>query len=171
MQKFHVNHSENEFTRSVEAIVDVETKKTEVLLSGTQAIDHEWSLMKDEIPRNMSCKTDEGRTLMGEHWRAAQWRRMANAADKWAAFCKAAQQHAHQQIAERLITPQMQDLDADHEDEAAMTDKARAVEQEPAEAVLDMVKSLNVGELERLEPAIAARKATAQHAGTPLTAL
>ena len=57
-------------------------------LAGTQTLDHEWSLIKSELPHNKSCKTDATRELLDEHWRAAQWRRLVNTTDIWGDFAR-----------------------------------------------------------------------------------
>lgn len=169
VQKFQVNHSEHEYTRSEEMIVDVETKKKVVQLAGTQTLDHEWSLLKAFLPRSSSCKTQDGRQVMDEYWRAAQWRRMVNTTDLWTAFCRAAQGHAQQQIGEHLLSPRVQELETKDIEEC--TREAVAIQddrRDSAEDLLDMVKTLKVGELERLEQAIAARRAEAATSQIPI---
>lgn len=168
VQKFQVNHSDHEYTRSEEMIADVETNAKVVQLAGTQTLDHEWSLLKAGLPRGLSCKTEEGRQVMDEYWRAAQWRRMVNTTDLWTAFCTAAQKHAQQQIGERLLSPKMQEVGSTDNEEGM--DAALAIQDgkhDPTADLLDMVKTLKSGELERLEQAIAARRAEAAKVNTP----
>jgi len=168
VQKFHVNHSEHEYTRSVEMITDVQAQTKVVQLAGTQTIDHEWSLLKAELPRGLSAKTEEGRELMDEYWRAAQWRRLVNTTDLWAAFCRAAAQRAQQEIGGHVLFPKMQELTADEDGELAEAPVLTDNEKNLAEVLLDMVTSLTSGELERLEQAIASRKAEAGKENMPL---
>ena len=162
VQKFHVNHTDHEYTKSVEALTDVATKQTSVLLAGTQTLDHEWSLLKRDLPRNTSCKTDEGRATLDEYWRAAQWRRLVNTSDKWSSFCQAAQRHAQQTIGELVLSSQFQELEAEVEAEAIADVDAPQELASPGAAgnsLVSMVADLNDGELASLEEAIASRRA------------
>lgn len=167
VQKFQVNHTEHEYTRSVEMVTDIERKTTEVHLAGTQTLDHEWSLLKDELPRNTTAKTDEGRAVMDEYWRAAQWRRMVNTDDKWTAFCKAAQKHGQQKIGQHLLMPQFHELEDAEEKEPNKLLAPQNLKEDAADSLINMVAQLSAGELKRLEEAIASRRASAEDKGVP----
>ena len=56
-----VNHSEKEFSRSVSVLKDTSSGARRPGCAGTQLLDHEWSVIKQQLPRNLSAKTPQGR--------------------------------------------------------------------------------------------------------------
>jgi hypothetical protein len=49
-EKHAVNHSEHEYSRSVDVLKDVDTKERRPGMAGTQTLDHEWRLLKGDLP-------------------------------------------------------------------------------------------------------------------------
>ena len=65
-----VNHSEKEFSRSVSVLKDTHTGARRPGCAGTQLLDHEWSMIKQQLPRNLTAKTPAGQEkLRGAHSR------------------------------------------------------------------------------------------------------
>ena len=48
-----------------------------------QTIDHDWKLVKEQLPDNTSARTEEERTVLDEYIRAAQWRMQHSTRDFW----------------------------------------------------------------------------------------
>lgn len=89
-----VNHSATppEFAVSVSVLADVETQERRAGMSGTQALDGHWARLEANIPKTLSgVQTHSGRANYVEHIRFSQWLLMLSTADKWGAFCQAAQ--------------------------------------------------------------------------------
>ena len=93
VEHFFVNHSEHEYSRSEEVLKDVVTNEKRAGMAGTQFLDHEWRLLKRELPETgVSARTAEGREKAALYIRAAQWRRMIGNEELWPAFCEAAEE-------------------------------------------------------------------------------
>ena len=74
-------------------------------MAGTQFLDHEWGLLKRELPETgISARTAEGRERAVLYIRAAQWRRLVGNAELWPAFCAAAQEWMCEELTRRLQT-------------------------------------------------------------------
>ena len=59
-------------------------------MAGTQTLDHEWSLLKEELPKTgLTAKSENGRARMEQYIRAAQWFRLVGPDDRWPRFCDA----------------------------------------------------------------------------------
>ena len=82
-----VNHSEKEWSRSVEALH--KPNQLRPALAHTQTIDRAWRTLKEDIPHNQSGKTEDGRELLQLHVRQQQWYFMMAGKDRWPAFCQA----------------------------------------------------------------------------------
>lgn len=92
---FWVNHSEKEFARSIDRLWNTDTGRRGPGMTGTMCIDRAWRTLKDQLPSgSLSARTSAGRHRFASHIRAAQWKRMLGTADRWHAFCKAAQDYA-----------------------------------------------------------------------------
>ena len=92
VQKHRVNHSEHEYSRSVDVLRDTATGERRPGMAGTQFLDHEWRLLKADLPvTGLSARTDEQRQRFEVYVRAAQWKRQVSTHDRWPAFCKAAE--------------------------------------------------------------------------------
>ena len=85
-QKFHVNHSEREWTRSVEVLYRGAPRAA---LAHTQTIDRAWRSVKDEIPDCQTARTPVKQSLLDIYVRYHQWQYMHAGKDRWIEFCKA----------------------------------------------------------------------------------
>ena len=85
-----VNHSQKEFSRSVEVLADVTDQTRRPGMAGTMSIDRAWKSLKERLPQGgLSCKTDRGRQRTAVYIRAAQWKRLHSTADRWPLFAGA----------------------------------------------------------------------------------
>jgi hypothetical protein len=92
---FWVNHSMKEFARSIDRLWNTDTGRRGPGMTGTMCIDRAWRSLKDQLPAgSLSARTSTSRDRFAAHIRAAQWKRMLGTADRWHAFCKAAQDYA-----------------------------------------------------------------------------
>ena len=94
VDRHFVNHSQKpfaEFTRPVSVLGNVNNKEHRDAMAGTQLIDHEWRVLKRDLPEGgISAATPAGRARLNAYIRTAQWHRLLQGADKWIAFCEAA---------------------------------------------------------------------------------
>ena len=105
VEHFTVNHTEHEYSRSEDIIKDVVTKERRAGMAGTQFLDHEWRLLKRQLPETgINARTDEDRARAALYIRAAQWRRMIGNAEMWPAFAVAAAKWMCEELARRLDT-------------------------------------------------------------------
>jgi hypothetical protein len=78
-----------EYSRSVEVVADVVTKRLRPSMAGTLMVDRAWRTLKDRLPKGgLSAQTANGRHKFTLHLRAAQWKRMHSTADRWPLFCE-----------------------------------------------------------------------------------
>jgi hypothetical protein len=106
VQKFSVNHSEHEYSRSVEVMEDVVTKAAVPGMAGTQLLDHDWRLMKAELPvTGLTARTPDGRARLANYIRAAQWKLMVSNTDRWPIFCLAVQRFLARERASQQPEP------------------------------------------------------------------
>ena len=82
----HVNHSEQEWSRSVEVLHKPDQLRP--ALAHTQTIDRAWRSLKEDVPKNQSGKTQEQRDILDIHLRQRQWYMMLAGQDRWKAFCE-----------------------------------------------------------------------------------
>ena len=74
-EKFRVNHSEHEYSRSISVLRNTATGERRPGMAGTQFLDHEWGLLKRDKPlTGLSAKTEEQRQSFDLYVRAGQWR-------------------------------------------------------------------------------------------------
>ena len=85
-----VNHSANEFVRSVEVLANVETRKMRPGSCSTNMIDREWRALKNMLPEQLSAKSEAKRDQASACVHSCQWRRMTAGLDQWKEFCQAA---------------------------------------------------------------------------------
>ena len=79
VEKHAVNHSDHEWARSIDVLKDVDSGRRGPAMAGTQLLDHEWSLLKRELPvTGVSIRTEGGLARMESYIRAAQWKRLAS---------------------------------------------------------------------------------------------
>ena len=65
------------------AVVKLTTGETVPSRVHSQTIDHDWKLVKEQLPDNTSARTEEERTVLDEYIRAAQWRMQHSTRDFW----------------------------------------------------------------------------------------
>ncbi|CAE7389327.1 unnamed protein product [Symbiodinium sp. CCMP2592] len=82
-----VNHSEQEFTKSVEVLWRPPEMRN--ALCHTQTIDRAWRSLKDDIPNGVSGRTPAGRQCFDAYVRQQQWYYMTSGKDRWPEFCNA----------------------------------------------------------------------------------
>ena len=130
-QEVHVvNHSATppERATSISVLADVETGERRPGMSGTQMIDGTWKYVDDVIPEKLNVRpdTEHGNEMWTELVRYGQWMHMIGTADKYEAFCTAAQ----------------------HYEEATATEKVKLTSREPPanvqpKAILDKVQAIS----------------------------
>jgi ribosomal protein L32 len=92
VEKHKVNHSEHEYSRSVDILRDISTGHRRPGMAGTQFLDHEWRLLKEDKPvTGLSARTEQNRQNFDLYVRAAQWKRMIATGDRWPEWCRAAE--------------------------------------------------------------------------------
>jgi hypothetical protein len=64
--------------------------------AGTNDIEKSWDLIKDGLPRHLSCRTEVGRAEIDEHVRDRQWTFIVSTEDAWPQFCQAAAEYRRQ---------------------------------------------------------------------------
>lgn len=102
VEKHAVNHSAHEFSRSISVLKDVQTGERRPGMAGTQFLDHEWRLLKADLPiTGLSGRTEAQRERLDSYIRAAQWKRMVSTEDRWVAFCSAAEDWMMEQLERR----------------------------------------------------------------------
>ena len=90
-EHYTVNHSLKEWTRQEPRVLqDWVSGETAAGTAGSQEIEKSWDLIKDELPRHLSCRTEAGIAEIDEHVRDRQWHHMISTAEVWPAFCQAA---------------------------------------------------------------------------------
>ena len=57
-------------------------------MAGTQFIDKTWDLMKNDLPRNRTARTEAGRKRLDEYVRMEQWKRMVGTEQRWKPFLR-----------------------------------------------------------------------------------
>jgi hypothetical protein len=105
VEKHTVNHSEKVWSRPCIITLNTFTGEKVASRAHSQTIDRNWGLVKEQLPRYRSARTEEERTVLDEHIRAAQWRMQHSTYDLWEAFCKIAGPFAQQTIGKLLVEP------------------------------------------------------------------
>ena len=106
-QEVHVvNHSATPPERaiSISVLDDVSTGDRRPGKSGTQMIDGAWKYVDDVIPEKLNVRpdTEDGNEMWTEWVRFGQWMHMIGTADKYQAFCTAAQHFEEANAAEKV---------------------------------------------------------------------
>jgi hypothetical protein len=83
IEKHSVNHSLKEWSKPCTITLNVTTGETVPSRVHSQTIDHDWKLVKEQLPDNTSARTEEERTVLDEYIRAAQWRMQHSTRDFW----------------------------------------------------------------------------------------
>ena len=83
IEKHSVNHSFKEWSKPCTITLNVTTGETVPSRVHSQTIDHDWKLVKEQLPDNTSARTEEERTVLDEYIRAAQWRMQHSTRDFW----------------------------------------------------------------------------------------
>ena len=97
VQKFHVNHSEKEYARSVSILKNIDTGETRAGITGSMTVDRSWRTVKEGFPKGgqgISAKTAAGRKNLMRKIRSRQWFHILSTSDRWDAFCQAAKRFA-----------------------------------------------------------------------------
>ena len=101
-EHFTVNHQEKEYSRSVSVLKDTSSGTRRAGMAGTQTLDHEWALLKQDIPlTGVRARTECQRAEVDMYIRAAQWKRQLSTRDRWPAFCEAAAEHMLKKLKEK----------------------------------------------------------------------
>jgi len=83
-----VNHQQREWARSTTVLANAGTAERRAGLASTCFLDHEWALLKREMPvTGVSARTEQGLALIHSYVRRAQFCRMLSTADRWPVFC------------------------------------------------------------------------------------
>ena len=145
--------------RSEDILVNVVTGDRERGTTSTNLIDSEWGRMEEHIPRSISGRTEAKRIILDEYIRAAQWCRMHSTGDRWAAWCRAAQDWIlEQQNAKADLVATLHPIAFSRgarPDKDATQVPAESCENQGMDAIFDR---LDIGELALLEKACAKRR-------------
>lgn len=178
VQKFSVNHFLKEWSKPCTITANVLTGEQVASRVHSQTIDRCWAMVKAQLPRYRSAKTEEERAVLDEYIRAAQWRMQHSTYDLWEPFCKVAVAHAEQSLGEQTVEPHFRAFaaaaPAAPQEKADVAKPGLASQLTSAGALADkdldgLVAHLSGAELSRLARAIEKRLA-APVASSPDTA-